>query len=291
MKYYFTIDIGGTDMKYGVINENYELVFTSLTPTNAHLGGKSIINRISELFYELSKNYKLEGVAISSTGVIDEETQVLTPNPSIKDYMIVNFKRDLAHLNVPVSAENDVNSVGIWENTLVENSNKLKCLVAITVGTGIGGAIFIDGKLYRGSLFSAGEWGKIFINDKSYEEIASTYALIENAMKVDKKLDSGIKVFEEYDKGNKKIIEVVDNFYDNLAVGIANIIYILNPDHIIIGGGVTNRGQRFLDELNAKLRPKIWDYFDGKYKITLAKTRNAAGMMGAYKKFRLTFDN
>src|SRR5690554_7585021 len=73
MKKYLTIDIGGTDIKYGVINDNRELIYNSMTPTNSHLGAKSILNQIKELFINLSKDHKLEGLAISTTGVIDDE--------------------------------------------------------------------------------------------------------------------------------------------------------------------------------------------------------------------------
>ena len=72
MQYYLTLDIGGTDMKYGVITRENELVFKSITPTNGHLGGKNVIEQIKKIFADLSKDYKLEGIAISSTGSIDE---------------------------------------------------------------------------------------------------------------------------------------------------------------------------------------------------------------------------
>ncbi|VEU81156.1 ROK family protein [Haploplasma axanthum] len=289
MRYFFTVDIGGTDMKYGVINENAELVFKSITPTNGHLGGKNVTKQISDLFKELSKEYKLEGIAISSTGVIDETTQILTPSISIINYEEVNFRKELAHLNVPVSAENDVNSMALCEKDLVINSDKMKCVIAMTVGTGIGGAIFIDNNLHKGFLFTAGEWGKMKIGHNTYEGLASTSSLVAAANEIYPELDNGVNVFKLYDSGNEEIIKIVDTFYDNLATGLANIIYVLNPDHIVLGGGITNRGERFLNELKAKLTPKLWDYFGDKFKITLAKTKNDAGMIGAFKNFKLTF--
>lgn len=286
MQYYLTVDIGGTDMKYGVITNTEELVFKSITPTNGHLGGKNVTKQISNLFTELSKKYKLEGIAISSTGGIDETTQILTPSISINNYQEVNFRKELAHLNVPVSAENDVNSAALCEKDLVLNSDKMKAVIVMTVGTGIGGAMFINNRLHRGFLFTAGEWGNMRVYDKTYEKQASTITLINRAKEIYPSIENGVQVFEYYDKKDEKIVKIVDEFYDYLAIGISNLIYTLNPEHIIIGGGITNRGERFLDELKVKLEPLLWDYLKGKFEITLAKTKNDAGMIGAFKLFK-----
>lgn len=290
MQYYLTLDIGGTDIKYGVINLKDELVFKSSCPTNAHLGGANIINTIKNLFNELSKKYKLEGIAISTTGAVDETTKMLIPNYTIVDYDKVNFRDDLADLNVLVSAENDVNSMGLCEFSLVENYQNMNSLIALTIGTGIGGAIMINGKIFRGSAFTAGEVGKIIIdNNSSFEDLASTASLVRNAKAIYPNIENGLDVFNLYDNNDAKIIPVVKNFYNNLAIGIANLVHILNPDHIVIGGGISSRPQ-FLDELHLALEGKMWEYLTDKFIISVAKTKNDAGMIGAFKNFRITFN-
>ncbi|MDY0278121.1 MAG: ROK family protein [Acholeplasma sp.] len=286
MRYYLTIDIGGTDIKYGVITENDELVFKAITATRGFLGGEEIINQIKGIFNELSKEYKLEGIAISSTGGIDETSQMLTPSICVKDYEKVNFSRDLADLNVPVSAENDVNSMALGERDLVPNHENMKCLLAMTIGTGIGGAIFINDELHRGFLFTAGEWGKMRLYDRTFEELASTAALVSAASMVNPRIKNGIDVFKLYDQGDEKIIPIVNVFYDHLTTGLANLIYILNPEHIVIGGGITNRGDQFLQEVMTHLEPKLWDYINKKFSISIAKNKNDAGMIGAFKLFK-----
>lgn len=287
MKHYLTVDIGGTDIKYGVIKEDLSFAYKNTKPTNGHLGGKHIINTIKNMFHELSNNYKLEGIAISTTSGISDDFTVMTPSFAIKDYEGINFKEELKELGVNVSAENDVNSMALCEKDLIYDHENKKCIITMTIGTGIGGAIFINDKMHKGFKFTAGEWGKIIISkNKTYEELASTKALVLEAMKVDKSLNNGIKVFEAYDNGNKEIIKVVNKFYNYVARGLANIIYVLNPDHIVIGGGITNRGDKFLDEIKEHLKPMLWDYLANDLNLELAKTRNDAGMIGAFINFK-----
>jgi|SRR5690625_625314 len=290
MNYYLTVDIGGTDIKYGVIGDDLVLVYKNTTKTNGHLGRDHIINTIKKLFNELSDTYKLNGVAISTTSGISDDTTVMTPSFSIKDYEGLNFREALKDLGVNVSAENDVNSMALCEKDLVKDFDKKKCIITMTLGTGIGGAIFINDKMHRGFKYTAGEWGKIIISkNKTYEELASTKALVDAAMKINPELDNGIKVFEAYDNGDDKIIPVVHEFYNYVARGLANIIYVLNPDHIVIGGGITNRGEIFLEEIKDHLRPMLWDYLANDLNLELAKKRNDAGMIGAFINFKNTF--
>lgn len=292
MAYYLTVDVGGTDMKYGVITSDEKLVFKSVAPTNGHLGGQNVIKQIKDFFNEQSKNYKLEGVAICSTGAINEDTQMLSPSISINNYESVNFRRDLKELNVPVSVENDVNSMALAEIDFVENAENFKSIFTMTIGTGIGGAMFINNKLHRGHSFSAGECGKMCIlGNQTFEELASTWALVKKVQAVYPNVKNGIEVFELYDKKDEKVVPIVEENFDYLALGIANLIYILNPEQIVIGGGVTNRGEKFLDEINVHLKPKLWNLLTDKYQLSIAKYKNDAGMIGAFKLFKELFLN
>ena len=288
MKNYLTIDIGGTDIKYGVINDTENLLFTSSIPTETIKGSKFVIHKIIDLYEDLNKKYNLHGLAISSTGVIDDKTNSLIAPPTMPGWDTINFKRDLKSLNTLISVENDVNCMALCEQHLIENNKRIPCLFAMTIGTGIGGSIFINGKIHKGSLFSAGEIGKTLIsNDKtSFENIASTSALVKQSKKIYPDISTGIDVFTLYDKNDAKIVELVNKFYYNLARGIINIIYILNPNIIIIGGGITNRGNTFLDELKIHINNLIDPYYLGKFEIKLAKNKNNAGLIGAFINFK-----
>jgi len=288
MNNYLTIDIGGTDLKYGVITENEKLILKDLTPTNGHLGVNNLMNTIKEIFINLNEKYNLKGISISSTGVFDSETNMLFPSIAIKDYENTNIKNELASLGVPISVENDVNSMGLCEITYVPNYQNLKCIVTMTLGTGIGGAIFINSELHRGYQFTAGEWGKFYTNQDliTYEDMASVSQLVRNSQAIYPDIKNGIDVYQYYDNGDGKITEVVDNFYHQVALGITNIVYTLNPEHIVIGGGITSRGDKFLAELKDKLKLLLAPYLFDSLGISLAVNGNDAGMIGAFKHFK-----
>lgn len=291
MNNYLTLDIGGTDLKYGVITENEKLILKDLTPTNGHLGVKNLMSIIKKLFINLNEKYNLKGLSISSTGAFDSETNMLIPSIAIKDYQYTNIKKELASLGVPISVENDVNSMGLCEVTYIPNYQNLKCMVTMTLGTGIGGAIFINNKLHRGYQFTAGEWGKFYTNQDliSYENMASVSQLVRNAQAIYPNIENGVDVYQYYDNGDVKIAKVVDNFYHQVALGIANIVYTLNPEHIVIGGGVTSRGEKFLDELKVKLKPLLVPNLFSDLGMSLAVNGNDAGMIGAFKHFKNLF--
>jgi len=291
VKQYLTMDIGGTDIKYGIINNNRELIYKSIRPTQSNLGAKQVISNLKDIFYSLKDKYEIAGIAISTTGVIDDNTKSLLAPPSIPDWNTINFREDLAELNLNVSVENDVNSMALCEQSLIEGSDKMKSLFAMTIGTGIGGSIFINGKMHKGRAYSAGECGKMIMNanGNTFEEIAATSALVKMAQEIYPNIENGIEVFDLFDQGDEKIKIVVNNFYRNLASGIANLIYVLNPEHIIIGGGITNRGNRFLDELNVHIEEVLQPYFLKSYKMSIAIHKNDAGMIGAFINYENTF--
>lgn len=290
MKYYLTLDIGGTDLKYGVITNDLNLVYKNIIPTEGHLGANHLIGKIKNIFKTLSNDYLLEGISISTTGGIDNSNNVLFENLSIKDYHGLNFSEALKSLNVDILVENDVNSMGMAEISFLDNKN-LDCVLTMTVGTGIGGAIFFNNKLFKGFKYTAGEIGKNYLSPdgKTYENLASVSELVKSAQKLNPNIKNGLDVFNLYDQNDLEIKAIVHKFYNNLAYGIANIIYTLNPNQIIIGGGITNRGNKFLEELKFHLKDKLVSYLFENLNLSLAKNKNDAGMIGAFIHFKNKF--
>jgi len=291
MKKYVTFDIGGTDIKFGIINENRDLLFHSKTSTQASFGAKHIIQKIRDLYEILAKEHVIEGIAISTTGVIDDASNSLIASPLMPDWDTINIRDELNDLNSKISVENDVNCMALCEQSLLENAQKMPCLLAMTIGTGIGGSIFIHGKMHKGFSYSAGEIGKMILNENgdTFESLASTSVLVKMAQKYVPGITNGVEVFELYDHGHAQIAKTIDIYYHQLAIGIANLIYILNPNHIIIGGGITNRGLLFLKEINRHLDQVLQPYFIGKVELSIAKNKNNAGMIGAFIHFENTF--
>ncbi|PKK86790.1 MAG: ROK family protein, partial [Tenericutes bacterium HGW-Tenericutes-8] len=187
-------------------------------------------------------------------------------------------------LNLPVSVMNDVNSMALCEANLGAAKDS-KLTIALTVGTGIGGAIVLNGHLIEGHGFSAGEFGLMQIESEVYEQIASTAALVRLAKStLGDQVSNGVDVFRLYDQGNALAIKAVNTFYNNLSIGIANLVCAFNPELVVIGGGITARTS-FVDELSLFIYAKLNDHLKKYTQIKAAAYKNDAGMIGAFYHF------
>ncbi|WP_025724509.1 ROK family protein [Acholeplasma granularum] len=286
MKNYLTFDIGGTEIKYGIINELNEFLFKDKFPSKGPLGGKFILEDIL-LKVEALKHYNPQGIAISSAGVINSDTgEVLSATNSIMNYIGINIVEYLSSkTGLKVSAINDVNAMALCEATLGGAKNS-KVSIALTIGTGIGGAILIDNHIFEGVAYNAGEFGLMLINEEKYEDLAATSVLVRKAQEVfGDQVKNGLDVYNLYDNKNPKAIELVQKFYNNLSIGLANLTYIFNPDMIVIGGGITGR-KSFIDELNEFFIPKITPNLRKYTKLVAATHKNDSGMIGAFIHFK-----
>lgn len=286
MRHFFVFDIGGTDIKYGVITQSGELVFKSMMPSRGAQGGRLILEDIITTVHQLKATYAGQGIAISSAGVINSKTgEVLSATNAILDFIGLNIIEILeSALNLPVSVMNDVNSMALCEYHLGAGQHA-SSMIALTVGTGIGGAIVLNGQLIEGNGFSAGEFGLMQIEGEIYEQIAATSSLVRAAkQQINASIENGVAVFKLFDEGHPIAKQIVHQFYQNLSIGIANIAYAFNPEVIVIGGGITARPS-FIEELNAYVYPRLSDHLCQYTRIQAAKFKNDAGMIGAFYHF------
>lgn len=292
MRQFFVFDIGGTDIKYGVITQSGSLIYKAMMPSRGALGGKFILEDIIQAVHQMKDTYKGEGVAISSAGVISSKTgEVLSATNAIIDFIGLNIIEVLEHsLGLPVSVMNDVNSMALCEYHLGAGK-KSSSMIALTVGTGIGGAIVLNGQLIEGNGYSAGEFGLMQIEGEVYEHIASTSSLVRAAkLQISSGIQNGIEVFKLYDEGHPVASLVVNRFYENLSIGIANIAYAFNPEVIVIGGGITARPS-FIEELKTHVNPRLSDHLIKYTNIKAAQYKNDAGMVGAFYHFLNRYPN
>lgn len=286
MNKYLVYDIGGTEIKYGVIDTRLEFVFKSQMASKGQISGKAILDDVVLTAKNLIKSHDISGIAISSAGVINPKTGVvLNATDSIKDYIGLNIKDYLSKaLNLPVSVENDVNAMALAE-AILGHGKSYHHINAITIGTGIGGSIVLNKKTLHGSSFSAGEFGLMMLNGKKFEAHASMSALVKQAQKsIDPNISNGVEIFELFDKKDPNAFKVVDTFYNYLAQGISNIVYLNNPEAFIIGGGITNRPS-LLDELIPYIRKHLRAWEFSKTNFYIAEFKNDAGMLGALINF------
>ena len=287
MKYYLSIDIGGTDIKYGLLTENGDIIEKDKTPTN-RFSGNEILDTIVNIYYRF-QDKQISGIALSIPGFVNCYTGYIEMGGAITDFDNFNIKEYLEkELKVPVSTENDVNCVSLAEKWK-GNAQDAKDFLCMTIGSGIGGACFFNGELYRGSSFMAGEFGFMIThgmhNNVPMECTLSRTGSILSLRKkyaLQKKCNleevTGIDVFNAYKSGDIHARAEVERFYEYLAVGIHNLYYILNPSKILIGGAVSQR-EDLIDEL--KWRIKGISDFGSRVKVEACLLKNDAGLIGA----------
>lgn len=277
-------DIGGTDIKYGIVKDEV-IIEKNKVPTEAKSSQEELKNKLYKLASEMLAKYHVDGVGVSCAGSIDHSQGIITTAPdaipSFKDWDFKSFFKD--NFNLECVADNDVNCFAIAEGKSGA-AKGFKNFFTITVGTGIGGAIVFNGKIWRGLNYNAGEVGRMLLPKEKFESLASVTALVKNARDLGLEVNNGKEIFDLYDQDNFLAKQAIASFYHYLAVGIANLIYTFNPEAFVIGGGITNR-DGFLEELNKTINRYLVDGFKNTAILKRAHYKNDGGMMGAYYNF------
>ena len=276
------IDIGGTEIKYGIVNSSGEIYATKITPTEAEKGSLVLFDKIYKMMEDYLE-YNVIGIAISSTGQINGiKGEVTGGFPLIPGWIGTNVVEHLENkYNLPVILENDVNCAALGEFWLGAGKKK-EDFLCLTIGTGVGGGIIINNDLYRGSNYSAGEFGcmKLFGDDdfQSHTSMTSLVRMIKNATG---KTQNGIEIFDEIHKNNKIYIDIYEKWCESISKGLAILCLIFNPPLIIIGGGVSKQGDFLLNNLKNKLKLQLPKNFTDNLELLPAETGNLAGILGA----------
>ncbi|MCR5559077.1 MAG: ROK family protein [Schwartzia sp.] len=286
MGFYALFDIGGTEIKYGAADENGCFVKKGSVKNPVREEGiDSMLELLEERLGEIKKEFPVNGIGVSTAGVVDTEKGVIEfASDNIPGYTgtkLRDFFEKLA--GVPCTVENDVNCAGLGEAWLGAGK-KASPLVCITLGTGVGGCVIINGKLIHGTSNFAGEVGYIPLAGGTLEELASTSALVRRVA-LKKSLDvcdvDGKKVFEWAQKGDSICLEAIDSMLDYLAQGIWTISCIVNPEAVVIGGGIAAQ-KKFLEPmLKKKLSNVMISNVFETTRISFADLGNDAGMLGA----------
>lgn len=288
MKNILAIDIGGTAIKYGLVSENFDIIEFNEIPTEAHLGGEHLMNKILEIvgtYYD-----GISCVGISTAGQVNSrEGKIIFANETIPRYTGTEIKKTInQRFDIPVAVENDVNSAATAE-AVFGSGKGYKDFLCLTYGTGVGGAVWLNGEIYTGHDFSAGEFGHITThtggvrcncgNNGCYEMYASTSALTRAVKAATDKDLSGREIFAPVNFNNVMIKSVIDNWIEEIVGGLSTLIFIFNPGCIILGGGIMNEDY-IIDEIRRKIHSKAIHSFKS-VEIKKAGMKNRAGMLGA----------
>ena len=230
------IDLGGTNLRIAIVRNNKVTKYhKEKTPKTA----AEIKSRIFDLVEEYMSD-KIKGIAVASPGPLKDGTIKNTPNLPLKNYNLKKALRD--KFKIPVEVKNDADCVAFAELKL---GCKKDNFILLTIGTGIGGGVIINGKLYRGQGY-AGELGHIILDDgKSFEQLTASKRLKKVTTKVfgEPKLFSELMKMKRKDKRAKEILEDFGKFYGQ---GIASLIDAFDPEVVILAGGAKEAGNGFL---------------------------------------------
>ena len=306
MKYYIGIDLGGTNIVAGVVDENYQILTKASVKTNLPRPEQEIAADMAAVARQAAEEAGLSldqiewvgvgtpGIANSATGIIEYSNNLGFCNTPLVQYLEEALGR-------PAFIENDANAAAYGEY-VAGAAKGAKHAVCITLGTGVGGGIIIDGKIYCGSNFGGAEIGHTVIDVNGpmcscgrkgcFEVFSSATGLIrmtkealaahpESAMKDEERI-TGRTAFNYMRAGDETAKQVVDDYIRYLAAGITNTINIFQPDVLCIGGGVCNEGDPLLLPMKEIVKKEVYTRNSPKNtEIVIAKLGNDAGIIGA----------
>ena len=310
MKYYVGIDLGGTNIVEGVVDEEYNIIAKASTKTNCPRPEKEIADDMAKMALQAVENAGLTieqiewigigtpGIANSSTGVIERASNLGFENTPMVKYIQETIDK-------PVFIENDANAAAYGEY-VAGAAKGAKNAVCITLGTGVGGGIIVDGKIYSGSNFAGAEIGHTVIEVDGaqcscgrkgcFEAYSSATGLIRMTKEaieahpdciMAKMAEERGKVtartsFDSMRAGDEYAKAVVEKYIKYLAAGITNTINIFQPDILCVGGGVCNEGDPLLLPMKAIVKEEVFTRnSDKNTEIVIAKLGNDAGIIGA----------
>ncbi len=290
---YLGVDIGGTDIKFGVIDLDNKLVFSDKIHTPKDADDKGIMSVIAQKCKEIIKQYPIAGIGVGTPGEINKKKgTVNAANLPFKNSPIIEYLRK--DIDLPIYLENDACCAAIGE---AYEGVRAKNMFMVTLGTGIGGGIVIDSKIYSGSMGNAGEIGHICIDPDGiqcacghigcWETYGSVSALIKQTKAAaeenpDSILSSLIKekgkitgktVFTAMDMGCPVAKKVFDKYILYLSIGIRNIIVTFDPDTVVIGGGISKEGERLINPIKEWVKSEV--------PIKISVLQGHAGAIGA----------
>ncbi len=304
------IDLGGTNIVAAVVDENYNILGKSKTPTATPRSAEEIFDDIAMVCKEAMENANVKIEDISSIGMG-------TPG-TVNGEGVIEFANNLGFDNVPakqmlidrlgelpVFIENDANCAALGE-AYAGCGNGSKNFVAVTLGTGVGSGIIVDGKIVSGVNFAGGECGHMVIvvdgepctcgRKGCWEAYASATALIRQtkaAMDADpdsvmhelaaeEGKVSGRTAFDAMRKGDISGINVVNNYIKYVACGLINLVNALQPEIICVGGGICNEGETLMKPLRRYVQAERYSIHSKlQTKIMKAQLGNDAGVIGA----------
>ena len=303
---YIGIDLGGTNIKGGIVKADGEIIHKDMIPTGAGREYTEIIKDIAGLINRMLADTALDisdikSIGVGNPGTCDADAGVVICASNI-GFENVPMRDELSkYFSVPIFIENDANCAALGEYSVLEE--KAENIVFITLGTGIGGGLILNGKLYTGKNGTAAEVGHMIIAANGnkcncgakgcWETYASVTALIKQTKEyIKENPDSplaeagsegvtGRTAFELAKKGDVGAGKVVGKWIDYVTTGVLSIINLLQPEFLIIGGAISKEGKYLLDPIVKAQYSNTYSKIEYNTKIIAARLGNDAGLIGS----------
>lgn len=297
-KYVLGVDIGGTNIKMGLVSPKLSVVDrTGFATKSFALDKKKMIRQIVDHIEALvEKNgltqRNIKGIGIGLPGLVDTPGGIVRFLPNIPGWRNVPLKKLLEKkLNIPVFLENDVNliALGEWRYGAGRDAENMVCM---TLGTGVGSGLILDGHLYRGAGFSAGELGHMPLNEHGpscgcggygcLETYVGNKRLVARAQEITGRKEVTLEEMNALaGQGNAKALKFWEEAATHIGNNLVGVVNLLNPQRIVIGGGVSNNHRFLFKTINAVIKKRAMPTQAAMVKIIRAQLGNDAGILGA----------
>jgi glucokinase len=296
MKYIIGIDLGGTNLKLGLFDQKLKIKDRKVLSTRVFKAKDSLIKAIvgsveDVLCRNNLKKKDILGIGLGLPGPIDFPRGVVHFFPNIPGWKNIPLKKILkARLAMEIFMDNDANLMSLAEQRLGAARN-FRNVFCVTLGTGIGGGIILEGRLYRGSGFASGEIGHIPINESGPRCNCGGIACIESYIGNRRIMSAAAKIFGKKitleqlsqlaKKKNRPACAIWSGAGKKLGIALTGVVNLLNPDCVVIGGGVANAGKALFESIKNTVKIRAMPVQAAQVKILKAKLGDDAGMIGA----------
>jgi len=291
------IDIGGTAVKMGIVDREGRVHARHEASVCYDGYATPILTTVVREAKKFVADAQIEGIGVSATGQVDDRIGVVIgTNGKIPGYEGSRIKDELElAFGVPACALNDANAAALGES-FVGAAKGLRNAIMITLGTGVGGGIIVDGRIFGGARGIAGEMGHFTLYQNGapcpcgkrgcYENYAATTALVRLAQQRSGEENlTGRDIFARAANGDVLMLNALEAWMDDIAAGITGLVHIFNPEIVIIGGGVSAQEELLLQPLRRKVLSGTMPRFAEGLRIERAVLGNDAGIIGAAKFF------
>ena len=307
MKQYFGIDIGGTAVKLGIVDETGKVLCKGEQSVNFDGYQTPVLDTVRKAAKEFLTAQaipveNLSGIGVSATGQIDSRKGIVAGTcGNFPNYIGSPIKAALEQdFGLPVTVANDANCMTLGE-VWVGGAQGYTDVIGVTLGTGVGGGILTGGRLLEGARGLGGELGHYRTHALDgvpctcgatgcWERYAATTALVRAAQEKNPAWTDGRAIFAAAEAGKPEVLALLDAWTNEIAQGLAGMVHIFNPQLILIGGGVSAQQKLLIEPIAAKVKASVMPAFAEGLEVRAAQLHNDAGMVGAVYYFRQTME-